>query len=304
MADLLSPEFVSLLDMPVFEGIDRETIAQRRVPLPGLGTTDLVARADYWLPDDPQVPVRTHRAKAATGSLPCVFSIHGGGFVVGSYDMDDFRFESWCTELGVMGVSVDYRLAPEVPYPGPLDDCHRALRWTVDHADQLGIDPTRIGLYGPSAGGGLAAGLALLVRDQAEIPLAFQLLESPMLDDRQQSPSSNLEGLPVWSKDANQFGWQSYLGDRYGTAEVPYYAAPARAPDLSGLPPSYVSVTSVDGFRDEDIEYAVRLNRAGVPTELHVYPGAPHGYQMFVDSPVAKQSQRDSDEWLARVLIG
>jgi acetyl esterase/lipase len=304
VGELLSPEFVSLLDLRLFDGIDNETIAQSRVHLPGLGTTDLVTRTDHLVPGDPPIPVRTHRAKAASGLLPCVISIHGGGFVVGGYDMDDHRFESWCTESGLMGVSVEYRLAPEVPYPGPLEDCHRALRWTIDHAEELGVDRTRIGLYGPSAGGGLAAGLALLVRDREEPPLAFQLLESPMLDDRQQSPSSTLEGLPVWSREANQFGWRSYLGDQYGSDELPYYAAPARATDLSGLPPTYVSVGAVDGFRDEDIEYAARLNRAGVPTELHVYPGAPHGYQMFVDSPVARQSQRDSDEWLARVLAG
>jgi acetyl esterase/lipase len=302
--DMLSPEFASLRDLRLFEDIDVETVAKARVPLPGLGSTDLVARAEHLVPGDPPIPVRTHRAKAATGLLPCIFSIHGGGFIIGSYDMDDHRFESWCTQSGVMGVSVDYRLAPEVPYPGPLDDCHRALRWTIDHADELGIDRTRIGVYGPSAGGGLAAGLALLVRDRGESPLAFQLLESPMLDDRQQSPSSRVEGLPVWSRDANQFGWRSYLGDQYGRDDVPHYAAPARATDLAGLPPSYVSVGAVDGFRDEDVDYALRLNRAGVPTELHVYPGAPHGYQMFVDAPVTRQSERDSDEWLARVLAG
>lgn len=302
--DMLSPEFASLRDLKLFEDIDVQTVAQARVPLPGLGTTDLVARAEHLVPGDPPIPVRTHRAKAATGPLPCIFSMHGGGFIIGSYDMDDHRFESWCTQSEVMGVSVDYRLAPEVPYPGPLDDCHRALRWTIDHADELGIDRARIGVYGPSAGGGLAAGLALMVRDRGETPLAFQLLESPMLDDRQQSPSSRIEGLPVWSRDANQFGWRSYLGDRYGKDDVPHYAAPARATDLAGLPPSYVSVGAVDGFRDEDVDYALRLNRAGVPTELHVYPGAPHGYQMFVDAPVTRQSQRDSDEWLARVLAG
>jgi acetyl esterase/lipase len=216
--------------------------------------------------------------------------------------MDDALFESWCPKLEILGVSVNYRLAPETPYPGPLDDCYRGLKWVHENADELGIDPERLGVYGVSAGGGLAAALAMLARDRREIPLAFQLLESPMLDDRQLTPSSNLDGLPIWSRAASGFGWKSYLGSAYGREDVSPYAAPARSSDLSGLPPTYISVGTADGFRDEDIEYATRLNQAGVPTELHVYPGAPHGYQMFVDSGVARQSQRDCDEWLGRML--
>jgi acetyl esterase/lipase len=216
--------------------------------------------------------------------------------------MYDQLFESWCPSLGLVGVSVDYRLAPETPYPGPLDDCYDALQWTVDHAAELGIDPNRLGLFGVSAGGGLAASLALLVRDRGELPLGFQMLESPMLDDRQQTRSSNLEGLPIWSKEANEFGWRSYLGPLYGSPEVPIYASPARAEDLAGLPPTYISTTAVDGFRDEDIDYACRLQNAGVETELHVYPGAPHGYQLFNDSYAARKARRDGDEWLSRTL--
>jgi acetyl esterase/lipase len=123
-----------------------------------------------------------------------------------------------------------------------------------------------------------------------------------MLDDRQQTSSSRLDGLAVWSRESNAFGWRSYLGDRYGTDDVPYTAAPARCEDLSGLPPSFVSVGTVDGFRDEDIDYAMRLNQAGIPCELHVYPGASHGYQLAVDSALARQSERDAREWLARMV--
>ena len=142
---------------------------------------------------------------------------------------------------------------------------------------ELGIDPDRIGIGGTSAGGGLAAALALLARDRGEVPVAFQLLECPMLDDRQETSSSQLEGLPVWSRESNEFGWRSYLGELYGSDDVPALAAPARARDLRGLPPALVIVGGADGFRDEDVLYALRLNQAGVPTELHVLPGAPHG---------------------------
>ncbi len=140
--------------------------------------------------------VRVHRANAQTGPLPCVYSMHGGGYIVGSYVMDDARFDDWCVRMPCVGVSVEYRLAPETPYPGPLDDCYAGLRWTFDHAEELGIDPTRIGVAGLSVGGGLAAAVALLARDRGEVPLAFQLLECPMIDDRQVTSSSQLDGLP------------------------------------------------------------------------------------------------------------
>jgi acetyl esterase/lipase len=218
--------------------------------------------------------------------------------------MDDSLFDDLCPKLNLVGVSVEYRLAPETPYPGPLEDCYRGLKWTYEHAEALGIDRDRIGITGASAGGGLAAALALLARDRGEFPVAFQLLDSPMIDDRQITRSSQVDGLPVWSRESNAFGWRSYLGDLYGTDNVPYTAAPARATDLSGLPPAQISVGAVDGFLDEDVEYALRLNRAGVPTELHVYPGACHGYQMAQDCPITKQNRRDAYEWLARQLHG
>ena len=266
--------------------------------------TDAVTRSEHRVPGDPEVPLRVHRGEGDDDARPCIFAIHGGGYVMGSYDMDDARFDEWCPYLGLVGVSVEYRLAPEHPYPLPLEDCYRGLTWTVAHADELGIDRERIGIAGTSAGGGLAAALALLARDRGEVPLAFQLLDCPMLDDRQQTHSSRLDDLAIWNRESNEFGWRSYLGELYGRDEIPYHAAPARAPDLSGLPPAYVSVGAADGFRDESILYAMRLNEACVPTELHVYPGAPHGYQVFADSPVALQSRRDEREWLARQLRG
>ncbi len=299
----LSPEFASLLDAPLLEHLDLEVVKQYRAPLPGLGSTERVERTDRTIEGDPPVEVRIHRPRSGSSHpRPCVLSIHGGGFIIGSFDMDDARFETWSGVLGVIGVSVNYRLAPESPYPGALQDCDRALTWVHENASDLGIDSSRIGVYGPSAGGGLAAALALMVRDRGEIRLGFQLLEAPMLDDRRTTQSSRLDGLVVWNREANEFAWQCYLGDIFGEPDVPAYAAPARATELSGLPPSFISVGGADGFRDEDIEYALRLSRAGVPTELHVYPGAPHGYQMFVESTAAQQGARDAGEWLARVV--
>jgi acetyl esterase/lipase len=257
---------------------------------------------DRQVPGDQDLTVRVYRAEGTAGPAPCIYSMHGGGYVIGSRELDDGAFAEWCPSLGVVGVSVEYRLAPETPYPGPLEDCYRGLVWTYEHADELGIDPSRIGVAGTSAGGGLAAALALLARDRGEVPLTFQLLDCPMLDDRQQTPSSRLDGLPVWSHRSNEFGWRSYLGGLYGRDDVPPTAAPARATELGGLPPAFVSVGTVDGFRDEDILYAMRLNQAGVPTELHVYPGACHGYQLAVDSAVARQARADVERWLRRQI--
>jgi acetyl esterase/lipase len=296
----LDPEIAAAVGAIELAGMSLDTLSTYRQTFQAAPLSDAVVRTDHTIPGNPAVPVRVHRAADVSGPLPCVYSIHGGGYVLGSYTMDDAAFDSWCPKLGIIGVSVEYRLAPETPYPGPLEDCYTGLKWVYDHADELGVDRDRIGISGISAGGGLAAALGLLARDRSEVPLAFQLLNCPMLDDRQQTASSQLDGLAVWSRDTNTFGWRCYLGDLYGTDEVPYTAAPARCQDLSGLPPAFVSVGTVDGFRDEDIDYAVRLNQAGVPCELHVYPGASHGYQIAVDAAIVRQSNRDVLDWLAR----
>jgi acetyl esterase/lipase len=266
----------------------------------GFQLSDAVERTEHVVPgtpEAPEVPVRVHRPKGAAGLLPCIYSIHGGGYVIGSYDMDDLRFDNWCPSLGAVGVSVEYRLAPEAPYPGPLEDCYAGLKWVFENAERLGIDPERIGISGASAGGGLAAGLALLARDRGELPVAFQMLIYPMLDDRQTTPSSRWE-VPIWSPANNEFGWRSYLGDLFGSPDVPGYAAPSRADGLEGLPRTGVWVGTADGFCDEDIMYAQRLIQAGVPTELHVYPGAPHAFDAFPSAEVSKRCRRDMLDWL------
>jgi acetyl esterase/lipase len=305
IAELLDPEIAAALpDLPLSRlgRVDRATLGELRRPLPAMPLSDRVVRSDHLVSEDPPVRVRVHRPVDAEGLLPCVFSAHGGGLISGTCEFDDPLFDAWCPDLGIVGVSVEYRLAPETPYPGPLDDCYAGLQWVHANARRLGADPARIGVHGLSAGGGLAAAVALLARDRAEIPLAFQLLDSPMLDDRQRTPSSQVAGLPVWSNESNAFAWNAYLGDLCGTQDVSAYAAPARVADLSGLPPSFVSVGSLDGFRDEDVDYALRLNQAGVPCELHVYPGAPHGYQVAFTSRIARQAARDKRAWLARQL--
>jgi acetyl esterase/lipase len=266
-----------------------------------LPRSEAVERVDHVVSADPRVVVRVHRPKGVDGLLPCAYSMHGGGYVVGNYEMDDLRFDALCPSVPCVGVAVDYRRAPETPYPGPLDDCYAGLRWTFEHADELGIDVEQIGVVGTSAGGGLAAALALLARDRAELSVAFQLLECPMLDDRQTTSSSRRDGLPIWSREENQFGWRSYLGDRYGQ-DVEPYAAAARATDLSGLPPSFMIVGTADGFRDEDIDYALRLNQSGVPTDLHVLSGVPHGIQSFARSDARRRWGELVEGWLTRLV--
>ena len=299
---LLDPSFLSLVGLLDGVTVDEDFLAQTRRAIHSLDSTDLVERTDRLIATDIGVSVRVHRARGTSGKRPCVLSMHGGGYILGSPTMDDAVFESWCPTFGIVGVSVAYRLAPEVPYPAPLEDCYLALSWVFDHVEDLGIDPDLVGIYGVSAGGGLAAALALLVRDRGEFQISFQILESPMLDDRQQTPSSQLNGLPVWSRETNEFGWRSYLGSLYGSATLSIYAAPARATDLTRLPPTFISTTGVDGFRDEDTDFGLRLQQSGVETEIHVAPGAPHGYQLIEDSYATQKLKRSRDEWLRWIL--
>lgn len=308
---LLDPELARALDtMPPMGAFTFEQIPamrrQRAMQVPNVELTDKVERRDHTIPGingGPEVTLRVHRPVGRDDeALPCVYWMHGGGYVMGTYEMEDLRFDKWCTSLGCVGVSVEYRLAPETAYPGPLDDCYAGLAWVHDNAASLGVDTSRLGIGGASAGGGLAAALALRARDTGDIPLAFQLLLYPMIDDRRVTTSSQWE-VPVWPPGSNERGWAAYLGDLAGSDSVPQYAAPARATDLAGLPPALVLVGALDGFLDEDVDYAMRLTHAGVPTELHVYPGAPHGFDLLMPStPIARKGRKVQEEWLQRVL--
>lgn len=249
----------------------------------------------------PDVEVRIHRPRAVADHSPVIVWIHGGGYVMGSAPMDDARLGRWAHLFGCVTVSVDYRLAPEAPYPAALDDCLAAITWLHDEAAALQIDPARIGVGGTSAGGGLAAAVALAARDRQGPPLAFQCLVYPMLDDRMQHPSSHWSSA-VWPPEANRFGWDAYLA-AVSERAIPSLAAPARATDLSRLPPALLVVGALDCLVDEDVDYAMRLNRAGVPCELHVYPGAGHGLEsMAPTSRPGAQLHRDVEAWLDRAL--
>lgn len=269
--------------------------------------SDEVTRTDRIVPgpdDNPDLRLRIHQPANGinSGAAPGLFWMHGGGYVVGSPEQDDLRFDRWAPRFGLVGACVEYRLGPEHPYPAGLEDCYAGLSWLKQHGSELGIDPDRIGIGGPSAGGGMAAALGLLVRDRGEFEIAYQLLIYPMIDDTRTSVSANLD-VPIWNPESNEFGWKSYLGDLFGDDDLPYYAAAARAEDLAGLPPTYIMVGTLDGFADEDISYAMRLNHAGVEVELHVYPGAPHGFEGFAPSAaVARQARKDMNNWLGRQL--
>jgi acetyl esterase/lipase len=246
----------------------------------------------------PDVMVRMYRPTDPTGELPGLYWIHGGGMILGNVDQDDLACKAYAEQLGCVVVSVEYRLAPEHPHPAPVEDCYAGLKWMGEHTRELGLEPTRIALAGASAGGGLAAATALVARDRGGPALACQVLIYPMLDDRNTTPSSHeFAGIPGWGREANISGWTALLGDRVGTADVSPYAAPARATDLANLPPALLQVGELEVFRDESIDYALRLLQAGVPTELHVYPGAYHGCDVFV--PNASVSRRMIDERLA-----
>ena len=253
-----------------------------------------------------QVRVLAYRPAQASGSLPAVLHIHGGGYIFGFPEMMDLPNRILAHELACAVYSVDYRLAPETPAPGALEDCYAVLRWLNHNAAAQNINPARIGVKGESAGGGLAAALALLARDRGEVQLAFQHLMYPMIDDRTCTASQPhpLTGQFIWRHQDNLFGWTCLLGHAPGRPGVSPYAAAARAENLEGLPPSYLAAGALDLFLEENLDYARRLTRAGVPVELHVYPGAFHAFDVIGPSRLAATALRDSTEALRRALHG
>ena len=270
------------------------------------GALEVTTRTVPGATGDPDVEVVVLRPVRATTPTPAVLHTHGGGMVIGDARTGLLEVAGWAAELGLAVVSVEYRLAPETPHPGPVEDCYAALVWTHRHAAELGVDPDRIVVAGASAGGGLAAALALMARDRGEVPLLGQLLIYPMIDDRNDSGSAQqMAGVGVWDRISNRTGWEALLGDAAGGPDVSPYAAPARATDLSGLPPAFIDVASAETFRDEDIAYASRLWAAGGVAELHVWPGGCHGFDAFVpDAAISRAAQAARLAWLRRLLAG
>ncbi|MBO9576045.1 MAG: alpha/beta hydrolase [Sphingobium sp.] len=243
----------------------------------------------------PDVPVILYRPNGAQGPLPVLLHIHGGGYLFGTAAGSGPSNVRTADELQCLVASVDYRLAPETRAPGALEDCYAVLAWLNKEAQALGIDPASIAVGGESAGGGLSAALAQLARDRGDYALCFQLLIYPMLDDR--TAARELEnphvGHFVWTPEYNALGWACYTGQRPGAPDVPPYAVPARAADLSGLPPAYITVGALDLFLEEDMAYAARLMAAGVPVELHVLPGTYHAFEMVMDADLAIRSEAE-----------
>lgn len=253
----------------------------------------------------PDITLTIYMPRNAASTLPCIYHIHGGGYVGGAAAQLEPLHRPAAFDLNCVIVSVDYRLAPEHPFPAGIEDCYAGLAWTFANAAELGVDRNRIGVMGESAGGGLAAALTLLARDRGEYRLAFQHLIYPMLDDRTcVAPEPNpVAGEFIWTPHNNRFGWTALLGHEPGHPDVSPYAAPARATDLAGLPPAFIACPTLDLFIDEDIDYATRLARAGVPVELRVYPGGFHGFDIFGgDAPISVRARQDSREALRRAL--
>lgn len=236
------------------------------------------------LPDGPGV--RLYRPVGVTGDSPALLWIHGGGYVIGNAAQDDALCRRYVQRLGAVVASVDYRLAPEHPYPVPLEDCYRALTWL---AGLPGVDAGRIAIAGASAGGGLAAALAFLARDRDEVRPVLQILSYPMLDDRTVNPALDDPGMRLWNAASNRIGWTAYLG-----AADRSVAVPARREDLAGLPPTWIGVGTLDLFHDEDLAYAERLDAAGVACDVHVVPGAFHGFDQISPKAIVSQIYFDS----------
>jgi acetyl esterase/lipase len=271
------PEIDLSRNIPKLRELLERANAPLRAALPAVAE---VATSDHVAPGDPNVRVRVYARADRAGESAALLWVHGGGMVVGSLDEDDHLCKTMARDTGCVIASVEYRLAPEHQHPAHVDDAYTALRWLATRTDELRIEPSRIAIGGASAGGGIAAGTALLARDRGEVPLCFQYLIYPMIDDRACTQSNDeIAFAKVWNRDANRLGWAAYLGDRAGGRDVALYAAPARATvdDVRGLPSTYIDVGELDPFRDEDIAYATVLMQAGVPCELHVTPGAFHG---------------------------
>jgi acetyl esterase/lipase len=268
------------------------------------GTVDVQNLTIPGTPDGPEIPLLVLRPVGLAPGAPVFYYMHGGGMILGDCRSGVATVVDWAVDNGAVVVSVDYRLAPEHPDPAPIEDCYAGLLWTHEHAAEIGGDSERVIVSGTSAGGGLAAGVALLARDRGGPRLLAQVLMCPMLDDRCiTSSSGELDGEGIWDATSNITGWHALLGERRGGDDVSSYAAPARATDFTGLPTTFIDVGSVETFRDEDIDYATRLLQAGVQCELHVWPGGFHGFDgMAPHASLSQTASATRAAWIRRLL--
>jgi acetyl esterase/lipase len=257
-------------------------------------------------PDGTPIRLACYRPSECSGATPAFLYLHSGGLVTGTRFAEDLRLLDLALGTGSSVISVEYRLAPEHPFPAAIEDCYAAWNWLSSGPSELDVDRARIVLVGESAGGGLAAALAILVRDRGGPQPVGQLLATPMLDHRNNSPSvQQLDGIGLWDKVSNQTGWSAYLGSRAGTDDVPGHASPSLAKVLVGLPPAFIDVGDAEIFRDESVDYARRLWLAGVPAELHVWTGGCHTfYSLIPEFPLAQIVYESRLEWLRRTLVG
>lgn len=303
---LIDPEVSeALAALPPFPSRAGSSITDRRAAADrlrserglSLATEDGFTREDRRVPGRPgdsEVPVRLYRPSACDTPLPAVLFFHGGGFSLGDLDVEDSACVRLCTQVGCAVVSVDYRLAPESPYPAALHDGYAALSWLAENSSELGLDPMRIAVAGGSAGGGLAAAVALFARDHQGPPIRFQVLIYPEIDDRMDNTSSNFLDVPIFDGAAKRVSYQDYLGQLSGV--TPIYAAPNRCENLAGLPPALIVTAALDPLRDEGLAYAAKLLAADVSVELHHFPDVPHGWDIF--APATSSAQRS---WADRI---
>jgi acetyl esterase/lipase len=306
LVDPVAREIVTSLKVfdPKLEPVERfrsrllAEYAQIAPPMPD-------AREERRIPGQPEVRVLIYRPRYPRPRSPALVYIHGGGFIAGAAEMTDGACVQLAEEHQTIVVSVDYRLAPEHPFPGPVEDCYAAVSWVMSEASALGVDRSRVVLMGHSAGGGLAAATALLHRDRGGVPLVGQILVYPMLDARTGTPLAPIDNPTIgefgWTRSLNRFAWQALRGRDPIPQEREGHYSPSLAVNLEGLPPTFLAVGSVDLFLEEDVEYAMRLSRAGVPVELHVYQGGIHGFDLF-PGDIALRIGADLRAALARVL--
>ncbi|MFF3222389.1 alpha/beta hydrolase [Nocardia suismassiliense] len=311
--ELAAPIRAILEDLP--SPLTRALIADRRLrTVTGSLTDSEIRRGGAFLltecivparPGAPGIPLLICRPTATPGPHPIIYNTHGGGMVAGNTRSVELSDElDRAQELQLAVVAVEYRLAPENPHPAPIEDCYAGLRWLAENAAAFGLDAERIIVSGNSAGGCLAAGVSLLARDMGGPALLGQMLQCPMLDDRCDAPSQyQMANIGLWDGASNLVGWSALLGDDRGTDGVSCYAAPARATDLSGLPPTFIDVGSVEALRDEAIAYATRIGQAGGQIELHMWSGAFHSFDEWVPQAiVSKTAKRARADWLRRLL--